>query len=109
MKFCSKCGNELIDEAVICTKCGCSTEETNVAVKSQPKKTSVSLILGIIGMVFAWLLAIIGHILSIIGIIIGIKEYREQNNMAGLIVSIVAELFAILSSIIGAVALSSAF
>ena len=23
MKFCSKCGNELMDEAVICPKCGC--------------------------------------------------------------------------------------
>ena len=25
MKYCSKCGNELLDEAVICPKCGCST------------------------------------------------------------------------------------
>ena len=23
MKYCTKCGNELIDEAVVCTKCGC--------------------------------------------------------------------------------------
>ncbi|MCI9215419.1 MAG: zinc-ribbon domain-containing protein [Oscillospiraceae bacterium] len=23
MKYCSKCGNELFDEAVICPKCGC--------------------------------------------------------------------------------------
>lgn len=26
MKYCSKCGNEIIDEAVICPKCGCETE-----------------------------------------------------------------------------------
>ena len=25
MKFCSKCGNELFDEAVVCPKCGCAT------------------------------------------------------------------------------------
>lgn len=25
MKYCTKCGNELMDEAVICPKCGCST------------------------------------------------------------------------------------
>lgn len=25
MRYCTKCGNELMDEAVICTKCGCST------------------------------------------------------------------------------------
>lgn len=29
MKFCSKCGNEIHDEAVICTKCGCSVAPTN--------------------------------------------------------------------------------
>ena len=26
MKYCSKCGTELVDEAVVCTKCGCSTQ-----------------------------------------------------------------------------------
>lgn len=28
MKYCSKCGNELHDEAVICPKCGCPIENT---------------------------------------------------------------------------------
>lgn len=28
MKFCSKCGNELLGDAVICPKCGCSTQGT---------------------------------------------------------------------------------
>lgn len=31
MKFCSKCGKELVDEAVICPHCGC-------AVEAAPKK-----------------------------------------------------------------------
>lgn len=26
MKYCTKCGNELVDEAVICSKCGCAIE-----------------------------------------------------------------------------------
>ncbi len=41
MKFCSKCGNELRDEAVLCPKCGCmvpgkkiSGQSTNVQKKS---------------------------------------------------------------------------
>ncbi len=25
MKYCVKCGNELFDEAVVCTSCGCAT------------------------------------------------------------------------------------
>lgn len=24
MKYCSKCGTQLVDEAVVCTKCGCA-------------------------------------------------------------------------------------
>ena len=27
MKYCTKCGNELVDEAVICPKCGCAVEQ----------------------------------------------------------------------------------
>ncbi len=34
MKYCTKCGHELVDEAVICVNCGCSTENT---VKKQEK------------------------------------------------------------------------
>ena len=30
MKFCSKCGKEIMDEAVICIHCGCSTTNNNV-------------------------------------------------------------------------------
>ncbi len=39
MKYCSKCGNELFDEAVVCPKCGCSTEtsDTDKEVKEHNK------------------------------------------------------------------------
>lgn len=33
MKFCSKCGNELADEAVICPNCGCGVEAPVTAAK----------------------------------------------------------------------------
>lgn len=39
MKYCTKCGNELIDEAVICTKCGCSTGYQEL-VKNEQRQTS---------------------------------------------------------------------
>ena len=29
-KFCSNCGNEVVDEAVICPKCGVSTGQNTV-------------------------------------------------------------------------------
>ncbi|MBO5715872.1 MAG: hypothetical protein J6S23_05720 [Clostridia bacterium] len=30
MKYCSKCGKELFDEAVICPQCGCPTEHQEI-------------------------------------------------------------------------------
>lgn len=30
MKYCSHCGKEVVDEAVVCPSCGCATGNTNV-------------------------------------------------------------------------------
>lgn len=30
MKYCTKCGKELIDEAVVCTNCGCAVEPIRI-------------------------------------------------------------------------------
>ena len=57
MKFCSKCGNQLLDESVICPRCGCQVE--NFAVKRVAKQQSGN-IPGLIGINFAfWALLII--------------------------------------------------
>ena len=32
MKFCSRCGTQLVDEAIICTGCGCAVTPTQNAV-----------------------------------------------------------------------------
>ena len=43
--FCSKCGNEIMDEAVICVKCGCYTHNNQPAVtntKASSNTNSVS-------------------------------------------------------------------
>ena len=37
MKYCVKCGNEMVDEAVICVKCGCAVEQFP-AVAEQPQQ-----------------------------------------------------------------------
>ncbi len=36
MKYCSKCGAELFDEAVVCVKCGCFTQDQAAPVCQQP-------------------------------------------------------------------------
>lgn len=69
--------------------------------KAPEKKFSVALLLGILGVVFAWILAIIGHGLAIAGIALGVKENKETGNKTGLVVSIIAEVCAVISSLIG--------
>lgn len=109
--YCSKCGKEIMDEAVVCPGCGCAIKNDVLphAVEIRKNNTQVSLILGIVGIIFAWLFALVGHIASIIGIIMGIKEYKETGKMTGLVVSIIGEVCAIFSSIIGAVTMASVF
>ncbi len=50
MKYCSKCGHELRDEAVVCVGCGCAVEATNPVARTtgypqcqQEDKVSVGL------------------------------------------------------------------
>ena len=62
MKFCSKCGKELVDEAVICINCGCSVasptaSNTNVAANDAPNTG-----LGVLG----FFIPIVGLILYIV-------------------------------------------
>ena len=107
--FCTKCGKEIADEAVICIGCGCAVKNSkNVsAVQKTEDKTQTAVILGIVGIVFAWLFALVGHITSVIGIVLGIRDYKATNKMTGLVLSIIGEVCSIFSSIIGAVAMAS--
>ena len=35
MKFCSKCGKEIADEAIICTGCGCAVDNAPQPIQAQ--------------------------------------------------------------------------
>ncbi len=61
MKYCTKCGNELFDEAVICPKCGCPVENAKLPQtidRSSGSKTAtkVFLIIGCIASAFFYLI-----------------------------------------------------
>ena len=65
MKYCSKCGNELFDEAVICPKCGCPVNDGK-SVKERPdlgSKVKTALVLNIIAFVIA-LFTILNFVLA---------------------------------------------
>lgn len=61
MKYCTKCGNELIDEAVVCTKCGCYAQSVTVqnTFSDQPIKDEADV--GLI--VLSALIPLVGFIL----------------------------------------------
>lgn len=51
MKYCAKCGKEIMDEAVICPNCGCTPEETKIVQLQEvavPKKAKTASVLGIL-------------------------------------------------------------
>lgn len=50
MKFCAKCGKEIMDEAVICPSCGCSVQERaeTAKVTEVPKQAKTASLLGIL-------------------------------------------------------------
>ena len=52
MKYCTKCGNELLDEAVVCPKCGCPVDVTSTQKhnKSLQTITKAFMIIGCIVM-----------------------------------------------------------
>ena len=52
MKYCTKCGNELVDEAVVCTKCGCATNSNSI-YDEKSKLYTVAKVFMIIGTVFS--------------------------------------------------------
>ena len=43
MKFCSKCGKELVDEAVVCPNCGCAVVAPTVPQAVTGDKVSIGL------------------------------------------------------------------
>lgn len=49
MKFCEKCGKEIMDEAVVCPNCGCSAKKDAAPVKvAVPKSAKTAQIFGIL-------------------------------------------------------------
>jgi len=60
MKFCTKCGHELIDEAVVCTNCGCFVNQSSqvhisesTAPPTEARKEKSSVLLCIFNFIFS--------------------------------------------------------
>ena len=43
MKFCSKCGHELVDDAIVCTNCGCAVAGATKPNANEEDEVSIGL------------------------------------------------------------------
>lgn len=58
MKYCKHCGTQLMDEAIVCTNCGCATESHPAKTETSGLKiaTKIFMILGCISTAFCFLI-----------------------------------------------------
>ncbi len=81
MKFCQKCGKEIMDEAVVCPGCGCSIEK-EVKIKEASYDDCLK------G-------AATTNIISIVVIVLGVVCWLLVNMWIGAILCLVAEFIAL--------------
>ena len=90
MKYCQKCGKELVDEAVVCPGCGCSVNDVavqanNVAPLEQEENPGLQRA----AVICAFLVPIVGLICGIIGAIKYKTPKLKKQCIAAIPISIV--------------------
>ena len=108
MKFCTKCGHELYDEAVVCVNCGCMVNAVSntatvqqTAVPSAPllnQKDTLPLIMNFVSTITA--------IFSLFFFLYGFFNYFYRSSdffVAGFIFSLVAFIFGLVGLILSLV------
>lgn len=73
MKYCTKCGAELMDEAVVCPKCGCAVGENRPANTTNASSTNGFAIAGFV----------LAFFFPLLGIIFGAMGISKANKMGG--------------------------
>lgn len=100
MKFCEKCGKELMDEAVICPSCGCVVEngqsKNQAPENADPKSNWDSIKRTKVTTAFAFLCPIVGLILGIIGLVKSEQEDVKKRYRGAIILSVAVWIVSII-------------
>ena len=120
--YCLKCGQQIEDTAMNCPYCGCATENAGVDsldfvseenAKSAHTLSMVSIVLGGVGFVIAWLFALFGYIFGGVALAIAFaakgKNANEKKLDVAMTVSAITLVSSVLSSIIGMSTVASIF
>ena len=105
MKYCTHCGAELLDDAVLCPKCGCWVK-TPTSTQPKARKNICALVGFILSMAsillhgnFLGMLGLAGMIVSIVGLAQTVKHSEQQGKgfaIAGVVVGACFFLFGLL-------------
>ena len=113
--FCLKCGREIADDAVNCPYCGSATENAtapmNMGMVEDPsvKKAKtfgiIGVILGSLGVFWAWVIAIFGWMLGGAGLALALIGFSKNKDskicMTGVILSGITLVFSLINSVAG--------
>lgn len=128
--FCKNCGKEINDQAVVCVHCGCAVANAApkaanptapmVGAGNDGKGLSIAaLVLGLIGLVFAWFgwFCYVALACAIAGIIfggMGMNKSKAANGkasglaVAGLVLGIIGTVFALFAVLVCTIILGAA-
>ncbi len=105
MKFCQKCGKELLDEAVICPNCGCTvapiqtsapiSETSAFATEDKNPQTRESDSNANMALLFAFFIPIVGIVIGLINMgKYQTKKYKDRC-VAAVIVGVIVQIILI--------------
>ena len=109
---CARCGSQPREGDIVCRYCGEKFEQVqrdpgfermHGGEAAAPKKTHVaSLVLSIVGFVFAILLPLIAYPCAIVGLVLSVKRRHSHKTTAAMVLCIIALIVALINSVLGA-------